>query len=101
MTEFFDITYSIHNILIQPLTLIIVSALVVIYFAYKFQPFRFITANLEHMIRKQVGYGSCMQCGNKRESMWLLTCNSCYIKKFPEQAKNFTQRKSGEERKEA
>lgn len=34
---------------------------------------------------KLFGYGSCIQCGKKRQSFWLLTCNECYYRKFPQE----------------
>lgn len=34
---------------------------------------------------KLFGHGSCIQCGKKRQSFWLLTCNECYYKKFPQE----------------
>jgi len=38
---------------------------------------------------KLFGYGKCIECEKKRESFWLLTCNKCYLKKFPDKAPQF------------
>ena len=35
---------------------------------------------LGYFIEQKIGYGSCIFCGKKRMSMWLLSCNTCYEK---------------------
>ena len=37
---------------------------------------------ISYLIEKQIGYGSCIRCGKKITSMWLLSCNACYEKEL-------------------
>ena len=65
----------------QPPFWLMVCALVILCLS-KVKLIHHLWSKLEY---KLFGYGSCIQCGKKRQSFWLLTCNYCYTKKFPEE----------------
>ena len=60
-----------------PVTWLIFTGLIII----GLSQINFVRGNIDYYFHKMIGYGSCMNCGKKRETMWLLVCNKCYKKK--------------------
>ena len=70
-----------------PFTWVIITGLVVM----GLLQINFVKGNINYYFHRLFGYGKCMDCGKKRESMWLLVCNKCYEKKQSEESKKNAQ----------